>query len=125
VGLGAHQPVVGPLIYSVDGVDVRGRVMAVPVQVRFYPALPPTFARVLAPEDYPTVFADRGRPSPHRLHDDALCLYYPWDPPELRWSASMGLLRLLEAAAEHLYFEQYWRDNRVWLGREAPHGVVA
>jgi hypothetical protein len=114
----------GPLVYIVDGIDVRGRVEAVPVEVQFHAKLPERIGRLIPAEDYPAVFADRGKPLKHRLGNGALCLYYPGDPPNMRWTASMGLLSLLEATAEHIYFEDYARAHGgQWLGVEAPHGV--
>lgn len=46
-------------------------------------------------EDYPRVWADRGRASPHRMPGDSLCLYSPFDPSARRWRAELGLLCLL------------------------------
>lgn len=115
----------GDLIYFVDGIPVRGRSMNVPVEVRFRPVLPPSYGRLIRANDYPGVYAEQEMASPHRLPDRALCLYYPGDPPELRWESRMGLLSLLDAAAEHLCFEGYWRRHGTWLGAEAPHGFAA
>lgn len=120
-----HGPVPGPLVYRIDGVDVRGRVMPTPVEVRFFPVLPAPFARLISPEDYPKVFAEPGAGSPHRFPDQSLCLYFPGDDRDRRWAAAMGLDTLLEMTAEHLYFEAYWRSHKSWLGTEAPHGFSA
>lgn len=120
-----HPAGVGDLVYQLDNIEVRGRHETTPVEVRFYAELPPPYRNIIDASDYPHVFADRRKPSPHRLSDLSLCLYYPADPPELRWRSEMGLLALLDAAAEHLCFEDYWRRNKDWLGREAPHGIHA
>ena len=120
------------LTYRHAGLDVPGRRDPVPVVVEFYED--PTYeAYGLHPRDYPRVFADIGKASPHRLTDDALCLYYPLDPPERRWLHTNGLVVLLEIVRQHLLFEEHWRqtggfgDHRgrnrgTWLGEEAPHG---
>ena len=113
----------GSLVYNLDALDVRGRVMPVPVEVTFRPRLRAQYAAAISAEDYPRVVADPGAESPHRLDRNALCLYYPWDPPEERWSAPMGLASLFDLTAQHLFYEQWWRENdHEWLGREAPHG---
>jgi hypothetical protein len=125
---GAHTySVAGPaaqaLVYRLDGLDVRGRDVQVPVEVRFRRRLPTQYRPLIAAEDYPLVLADRELESPHRVELNGLCLYAPWDPPELRWAASMGLLSLLDATADHLFREGYWREHAVWLGPQAPHGM--
>jgi hypothetical protein len=124
---GRHGTIVvpGELIYAADGIPVRGRAINVPIEVHFRPLLPTAYGRLIRAEDYPSVYAEREMTSPHRLHDRALCLYHPGDPLELRWESRMGLLSLLDAAAEHLYFESYWRRHGDWLGDEAPHGFAA
>lgn len=120
------------LTYRHAGLDVPGRREAVPVVVVFYED-PDYESYGLHPRDYPRVFADVGRQSPHRLTDDALCLYYPQDPPERRWIHTNGLVALFEIVRRHLLFEDYWRetggfgDHRgrhrgTWLSDEAPHG---
>jgi hypothetical protein len=120
-----HEPILGPLIYRLDALDVRGEVLPVPVEIHFRPTLP-SWVRDIRPEDYPSVYAERDAQSPHRLLDRGLCLYHPSDPPALRWTASMGLDVLLDMAAEHLYMERYWRANKhKWIGAEAPHGKAA
>lgn len=114
------------LLYMHSGLDVPGRSKAVPVTVRF-DAKPRYDTYGLRAEDYPRVFADAGLESPHRMPDRSLCLFYPGDPVERRWIAGDGLLSLLDLAADHLFYETYWRHTGgpkrgVWLGDEAPHG---
>ncbi|SFF61680.1 hypothetical protein [Blastococcus tunisiensis] len=107
--------------------EVRGRRNPVPVTIYFF-AQPTYPCWGLSPEEYPRVFADPGRPSPHRMpDDDALCLYYPWSPPEQRWRPQDGLLALLDLTCVHLFFEDHWwatggRRDGEWLGDEQPHG---
>jgi hypothetical protein len=68
-----------------------------------------------------SVVADGPAASPHRYDDGALCMWYPKDPPELRWIAEDGLLRLIRCAQVHLFREAFWRRYREWPGPEAPH----
>ncbi|WP_434319014.1 hypothetical protein ACQ86L_0375 (plasmid) [Leifsonia sp. P73] len=115
----------GWLAYKHQGVEVRGRIEAVPVEIRFY-ASPPYATYGLTPDEYPRVFADRGAASKHRMPGDgALCLYYAADPEERRWTPSRGLLALFDLISDHLFFEDYWRETTEWLGPEAPHGFAA
>ena len=112
----------GSLVYNLDELDVRGRVLPIPVQVTFRPTLRPKYASAIEPQDYPRVVAEPDARSPHRVEGRALCLYYPWDPKEDRWHAALGLAALFDLTAQHLLFEHLWRENgNVWLGREAPH----
>lgn len=109
--------------------DVRGPNDPTDIVVRFYD-YPPYETYGLAPADYPRVFAEPGMASKHRMpDDDALCLYYPLDPPWRRWTADKGLLDLLDLIADHLGFEAYWRatggdDGGIWVGDEAEHGFT-
>lgn len=114
------------LIYRHRGLDVPGRDRAVPVTILFE-ARPLYDTYGLAAQDYPRVFADAGLESPHRMPDDSLCLFYPGDPPDRRWTAEDGLLALLNLTGDHLFFETYWRHTGgrrggKWLAPEAPHG---
>ncbi|AMM34783.1 hypothetical protein SA2016_4131 (plasmid) [Sinomonas atrocyanea] len=116
----------GYLIYRHEGLDIPGREEPVPVEIRFE-ASPLYDTYGLEPQDYPRVFADSGLASPHRMPDGSLCLFYPGDPPERRWTAEAGLLALLDLAGDHLFFETYWRHSGGhrggrWLAPEAPHG---
>lgn len=107
--------------------DIRGPNDLVEVLVVFY-AEPPYSTYGLHPQDYPRVWAERGLPSKHRMpDDDALCLYYPKDPVERRWTADKGLLDLLDLIVDHLNYETYWRasgghNGGEWLGDEVEHG---
>lgn len=114
------------LTYRVP-VEVRGRRHPVIVRIVFY-ARPehPTFG--LPPEEYPHVYADPGADSPHRLLDDALCLYFPRSEPGRRWTPEKGLLALIDLVRDHLFFEEYWRltggdRGGIWLGEEQAHTV--
>ena len=69
----------------------------------------------------PRVFVDGSDDSPHRYGDGSLCMWYPADPPERRWTFDDGLNALLGHVAVHLVKEQTWRDTGEWLGDEAPH----
>lgn len=116
---------VGRLTYRAS-LEVRGLLVSVPVTVSFF-ADPRYETYNLPAQDYPRVWADAPTQSPHRMSDLAMCLYYPWDPPERRWTAAHGLLTLLNLTRDHLFFELYWRASGgrrggVWLAPEAPHG---
>ena len=116
----------GRLTYTVD-LDAPGRLKPVPVMISFYDT-PPYDCYGLPPADYPRVHAEQGAPSPHRMPtDNALCLWYPFDPPERRWTADKGLLDLLDIITSHLLYEAYWRSSGgvtrgIWAGDEAAHG---
>ncbi|MCD2190993.1 hypothetical protein [Actinomycetospora soli] len=117
------------LVFVVRNLEVDGRPALVDVVIRFW-ARPHYDTFGLAPEDFPRVHAEPGRLSPHRHRDDALCLWSPFDPPELRWHHSHGLLDLVEITRRHLFLERYWRmtgarNGGVWLLPDAPHGIPA
>ena len=115
------------LTYRHQGIDVRGRPEPLAVTIRFQ-ADPKYDTYGLAPADHPRIFADLGAASKHRMPSDgSLCLYYAADPIDRRWTADKGLLTLLDLAADHLFFEEYWRGTGghragIWLGPEAEHG---
>jgi hypothetical protein len=73
---------------------------------------------------------DGPRDSPHRFGRRSvhLCLYYPGDPEERRWSVSDGLIRLFDLARRHLMCEHLWRAHgrraRDWPVAQAPHDVT-
>lgn len=124
-GPDGFEPVLGPLVYRLDDLDVRGSVLPATVTAKFFPAVDANWKGRVQPRDYPSVFSDRGACSPHRHGDDALCLYHPLDRTDVRWTSEMGLDTLFDMASEHLFLERYWRDHGVWLGEEAPHGRAA
>lgn len=113
--------------YHHRGLPVLGRPDPVPVRVEFHQY--PTYdCYGLSWQDYPRVFADPGALSLHRMPTDgALCLYYPWDPPERRWRYENGLVQLYDVIADHLYKELWWRHTGghkggEWPGEDAEHG---
>lgn len=120
------------LTYRHAGLDVPGRLAPVPVDVQFFED--PSYETYgLAAADYPRVVADLGASSKHRMPDDALCLFYPNDPDDRRWTHTDGLAVLFEIVRHHLLYEDYWRatggygdgegnGEGIWLGDEAPHG---
>ena len=52
----------------------------------------------------------------------ALCLWYPLDPPHLRWSWHQGLDGFLRLVQKHVWSEEDYRRTGVWPGEDAPHG---
>jgi hypothetical protein len=117
----------GQLTYAVD-LDVPGRLKPVPVAIIFYET-PPYDCYGLPPANYPRVHAEHGALSPHRMTTDkALCLWYPLDSSERRWTADKGLLDLLDIITSHLLWESHWRltggvTGGIWAGDEAAHGL--
>lgn len=116
------------LTYEIPDLEVVGREVPTQVTVRFLRhGGRETYG--LHPEDFPKVYAAPAR-SPHRYSDDALCLFYPLDPPWRRWRSTDGLDVLLTLVANHLFAEDYWlatggtRDGQ-WVLDEAPHGIPA
>lgn len=55
----------------------------------------------------------------------ALCLWYPKDPPALRWDWSKGLDDYVRVVQRHLWCEEFFRRNLRWPGEETPHGERA
>lgn len=84
---------------------------------------------------HPKVFAlDGDRRSLHRnppWDNDVegvsadLCLYFPGDPHERRWTAEYGLVELFDIARLHLACEHVWRETGVWPTEDALHGGAA
>ncbi|GAA2999660.1 hypothetical protein [Actinokineospora diospyrosa] len=116
------------LVTYIVPIDVPGRRRPVPAAIEFH-RRPYYDCYGLASEDYPRVHAAPGETSPHRMPDDALCLYYPASPADERWRAADGLLALIDLIRNHLFFEDYWRATGghrrgIWLGAEAPHGFA-
>ena len=78
--------------------------------------------RLSSPE-VPRVYVDGSAESPHRYEDGTLCMWYPRDPLERRWSFGDGLHALLGQIAVHLVKEHIWRCTGDWPGAEVPHGL--
>jgi hypothetical protein len=87
------------------------------------------FRRTSAYPALTRVYADGPSASPHRYaphpkdaqRRSSLCVWYPDDPPERRWTANDGLLSLIETTRVHLFKEAYWRETGEWLGEEVAH----
>jgi hypothetical protein len=71
--------------------------------------------------DVPRVYASTPASSPHRYLDDSLCMWFPGDPPEQRWTHHDGPMALLGHIVAHLLREKWWRQTGEWPGQEAPH----
>jgi hypothetical protein len=54
-----------------------------------------------------------------------LCLYFPRDPEERRWTVDQSLLGLFDLARWHLACEHVWRETDVWPTEHARHGEAA
>ena len=71
----------------------------------------------------------KGRRWKHRHRkfgvNTGLCLWYPHDPPELRWTWNDGLEEYVRIVARHLIYEEYWRRTGQWPVEDAPHGDPA
>jgi hypothetical protein len=122
-------------IYGLTDIEVR---LAEVNLVLFWLTLEPWAP--MAAEGYPTerlsilIWADgriaavprgaRGRRWLHRYPDPLgqLCLWYPHDPPTLRWQWSDGLAAFITIAHRHLQAEEYWRRTNAWPAEDAPHG---
>ena len=110
-------------VYWHDGVDVQGRIARVPVKIIFSPVR--WFAgddRIRDGRDFPAVYAGYFPGLEHRFADGALCLYYPRDPEQRRWTSEKRLRALLGLAADHLFFEDVFRDTGDWIAPQAAHG---
>jgi hypothetical protein len=65
------------------------------------------------------------QPLPWECLLGSLCLWYPKDPPHLRWSWHHGLDAYLRIVQRHLWKEEYFRRTGLWVGEDAPHGERA
>lgn len=120
--LGMHMD---RIIYRLP-VEIPGRRNPVPTEIVFHHR-PPYSCWGLHPAEYPRVFAAPGESSPHRMPDDALCLYFPHSPAHERWQPVNGLLALIDLVRNHIFFENHWRATGgyaggEWLGAEQAHG---
>lgn len=109
-------------VYRVEGVEVQARAEPIDVVVVFERYRHFGGARFADGRDFPVVHADRYDESPHRYSDGSLCLYYPLDPEQRRWTADKGLRSLISLAADHIFFEDWHRHAGEWIAPEAPHG---
>lgn len=113
-------------VYRHDGIDVQGRTERVAVTVVFRPTRwYPGELRLLDGRNFPSVYAGQMDEAPHRFADGSLCLYYPRDPVQRRWTTQRGLRTLLSLAADHLFFEDVYRDTGEWIAPQAEHGFLA
>jgi len=69
----------------------------------------------------PSVYADGPSDSPHRYDDGSLCMWYPPDPAEARWTRRDGAAALLGHITAHLIREEWWRMTGEWTGDEVTH----
>jgi hypothetical protein len=59
----------------------------------------------------------------HRWREGNMCMWFPSDAPEKKWTVDKGLLALIEMALVHVFKERYAKEHpgEPWLGEEAPH----
>jgi hypothetical protein len=69
----------------------------------------------------PRVYTDGPSESPHRYPDGSLCMWYPYDPAEQRWTRRDGPAALLGHIVAHLIREEWWRRTGEWPSEEAGH----
>jgi hypothetical protein len=73
--------------------------------------------------EVPRVFVDGPTSSLHRYADNSLCMWFPGDPVELRWSRQDSAAALIGCIALHLIREQWWRETGEWVGPEVSHAA--
>lgn len=69
----------------------------------------------------PHVYTAGSSESPHRYPDGSLCMWYPDDASEQRWTRRDGPSALLGHIVAHLLREEWWRRTGEWPGAEAGH----
>lgn len=110
--------------YVVEQLHVPGDLETHDLTIEFW-RQPPYDTYGQAPMDYPRVFTTVARRRKHVFDDGALCLWYPWDPIERRWTHELGLLVLIEMVRRQLLLEMHWFLTGDWPLDEAPHGLSA
>ena len=70
---------------------------------------------------YPRTHPDelRKRVPPLEFLVGALCLWYPNDPIDLRWSWIKGLVDFVRIVQRHLWYEEHWRRTGSWPVEDA------
>lgn len=61
----------------------------------------------------------------HRNPNGDLCMWFPGDPPSLRWTAVKPLVDLILITRRHLIYEEFYRRNNWWPVEDVPHGFQA
>lgn len=98
-----------------------GFALAVRLRVTDVPEQTITIAFGPAGCTVPEVYTDGPSESPHRYSDGALCMWYPGDPAEQRWTRRDGPAALLGQVVAHVLREEWWRRTGEWPGDEAGH----
>ena len=109
-------------LYRISDVDVQARTKPIEVTVVFERYRNFGGRQFADGRNFPAVYADRYDESPHRYADGSLCLYYPLDLEQRRWTPDKGLRSLVSLAADHVFFEDWHRQTGAWIAPEAPHG---
>jgi hypothetical protein len=84
----------------------------------------PETVRVLVRDDE-QVFAlvpTDGRKWKHTYDGFYFCLWFPDDPPQLKWDWSKGFATYLWILDRHVLYEEQWRRSGEWPVEDAPHG---
>jgi hypothetical protein len=50
-------------------------------------------------------------------------LWYPDDPPHLKWTWGAGIGEYLRIVQRHLWNEEFWRRFSYWPTEDTPHGL--
>ncbi len=118
-GLGDH--------YAHERVTTNLRLAAFAWRVQVtIPAYEETFALLIELDERRAVRVtaeDWVGPMKHTYGQNSLCMWYPSDPLDRRWSRTDGLLKLVDTAVAHLFKELFYRETDEWLGEEAPHAA--
>lgn len=117
---------VNVLTYTITGMKVPGDTVRHNVAIEFH-RKPSYNTFGLPAHDFPRVTTDDLRPKHHAypaltISDGPLCLWYPHDPEDRRWTSRRSLVDLIEMVRRHLFLEQHYRVRRIWLMEDAPHG---
>lgn len=108
------------------GTEFEAEIVATPAAVRYtFPVEVPVYderrsAVALVGDGEPAVYLDGPECARHRYPGGELCMWYPYDPPEERWTPTDGLGGLINHVREHAYCEAECRAGHPWPKRESP-----
>lgn len=114
------------VIVTITGMNVPGDRVLHDVTIEFHRTAPyRTFG--LPAEDFPRVRTTDRRPKHHAYKEPTtaegpLCLWFPKDSADRRWTSDQPISGLVEIVRNHLFLEQEYRRCGKWLAEDAPHG---